>query len=117
MLIVNITLFAISLLILHECMKMFNTNLVEGATGSCELDNDPVYLAKTNAADIKVMKEQVADIKRMRDDMDILKDLVLQNTQGVKQMSDELEKQTSELTGGLEGNVDDIPDPNSFGIE
>lgn len=114
---VNITLFFISLLILFQCLEIFNTELVEGATGSCELDNDPIYLAKTNASDIKVMKEQVADIKRMRDDMEILKGLVLQNTQGVKQMSDELEKQTSELTGGFEGDMDEIPNPDNFGLE
>lgn len=109
MFLVNFTLFAISLLILLYCVSSVRFNLIEGASGSCELDNDPVYLAKTNAADIKVMKEQVGDIKRMRDDMDILKDLVLQNTNGVKKMSDELEKQTSELTGGFDGDVDNIP--------
>jgi hypothetical protein len=109
MLLVNFTLFIISLLILLQCFSFIRLNLIEGASGSCDLDNDPVYLAKTNAADIKVMKEQVGDIKRMRDDMEILKDLVAKNTDGVKKMSDELQNQTSQLTGGFDGDIDSIP--------
>ena len=45
MLLVKLTLFVISLLILLHCFSFIRLNLIEGASGSCDLDNDPVYLA------------------------------------------------------------------------
>lgn len=114
MLIVNITVLIVSLLIIIHIVNLLLGKLKEGMNEEnlkCDskLKNDPIYLSKVNAAEIKVMKEQVGDIKKMRDDMEILKGLVMNNTKGVKKMSDELVKKKTELIGDFEGNEDEIP--------
>jgi len=55
--IINIVLCFFSLLIILSTLDFILPNLKEGATGSSELDNDPTYLAKVNAATIKAMKD------------------------------------------------------------
>jgi hypothetical protein len=82
----------------------------EGATGSCDLDNDPTYLAKVNAANIKAMKDDIGEVKKLKEDIDILTELVGNNSTSIKKMGEALQEKSSELTGGLDPESgDELP--------
>ena len=98
--IINIVLCFFSLLIILSTLDFILPNLKEGATGSSELDNDPTYLAKVNAATIKAMKDDMGESKKMKEDIEILTDLVEKNAKSIQSMGEEMEDNASELTGG-----------------
>ena len=109
--IIAIVMCFFSLLIILSGMDYVFSNLKEGATGSCELDNDPTYLAKVNAATIKAMQDDMAESKKMKEDIQILTELVEKNAKSIQSMGEDLQDKASDLTGGidLEGG-DDIPE-------
>lgn len=106
----NIVLCFFSLLIILSVFNNLFPVLKEGATGSCDLENDPTYLAKVNAANIKAMKDEVGEAKKLREDIDILTELVEKNATSIQSMGEDLQEKSSELTGGFDPESGDIPD-------
>tara|TARA_B110000261_G_C13066283_1_gene350286 strand:- start:1457 stop:1837 length:381 start_codon:yes stop_codon:yes gene_type:complete len=107
---VNVVLCFFSLLIIVSILNYVNPVMKEGATGSCDLDNDPTYLAKVNAANIKAMKDDIGEVKKLKEDIDILTELVGNNSTSIKKMGEALQEKSSELTGGLDPESgDELP--------
>ena len=105
-----IVLCFFSLLIIISVIDYMNPVVKEGATGSCDLDKDPTYLAKVNAAGIKAMKDDIGEVKKMKEDIDILTKLVGNNSKNIKKMGETLQEKSSELTGGLDPDSgDELP--------
>lgn len=98
----NLTLGFFSLLIAISFLSILFPVLKEGATGSCDLEKDPVYLAKLNAAKLKAMEDEFGEAKKLKEDIDILTELVKKNANNIQAMGQELQNKSSELTGGLE---------------
>ena len=104
-----------SFLILVSLHDFINPSFKEGATGTCELDKDPTYLAKVNAANIKAMKDEIGESKKLKEDIKILSEIVEKNAKSIKAMGDEIKGSADELTGGLdlEGG-DELPSINGL---
>lgn len=100
--IVSVVIFFFTFLILLSFLDFINPSFKEGARGSCNLDKDPTYLAKLNAANIKAMKNEIEDSKKLKEDIKILSGIVENNAKSIKSMSDELKSSADELTGGLD---------------
>ncbi len=98
---IDIVLCFFSLLIIFSILDYVWPVTMEGATGSCDLDKDPTYLAKLNAANIKAMKDEVGEAKKLREDITLLTELVQNNSKNIQAMGDELQEKSSELTGGI----------------
>ena len=107
---INIVLCFFSLLIILSMLDYVWPVTKEGATGSCDLDKDPTYLAKLNAANIKAMKDEVGEAKKLREDVTILTEPVKKNAKNIQAMGEELQAKSSELTGGYNAESgDEIP--------
>ena len=107
---INIILCFFSLLIIISILDSVNPVMKEGATGSCNLDKDPTYLAKVNAASIKAMKDDIGEVKKMKEDIEILTKLVGNNSTSIKKMGEALQEKSSELTGGFDPDSgDELP--------
>ncbi len=107
---IDITLIVFSLLIVISIIDYVRPNLKEGATGGCDLNKDPIYLAKVNAADIKGMKDDIGEVKKLKEDIVILTNLVNNNAKSIQAMGDELKSKSDELTGGWEADSgEDLP--------
>ena len=111
MMLINLVLGFFSLLIVLSFLKFVFPNVKEGATGSCDLEKDPTYLAKLNAAKLKAMEEEFGEAKKLKEDIEILTELVKKNANNIQAMGDEIQNKSSELTGGLElDDGDEIPE-------
>lgn len=106
----NIVLCFFSLLIIISVIDYMNPVVKEGATGSCDLEKDPTYLAKVNAASIKVMKGDIGKVKSLKEDIKMLTQLVGNNATSIKKMGESLQEKSSELTGGFDPESgDELP--------
>ena len=63
---INLVLGFFSLLIVLSILKFVFPNVKEGATGSCDLEKDPTYLAKLNAAKLMLALSFQAICERHR---------------------------------------------------
>ncbi len=107
---IDIALIVFSLLIVLSILDYVRPNLKEGATGGCDLSKDPTYLAKVNAADIKGMKDDIGEVKKLKEDIVILTNLVSNNAKSIQKMGDELKAKSDELTGGWNSESgEDLP--------
>lgn len=70
---------------------LYNTKLVEGATGSS--DCDPSFVAGQNSADIATIQSQIQNITQMQSDIDDLKTNVAENTDNVTSLSNTISQQ------------------------
>ena len=84
MMLINLVLGFFSLLIVLSILKIVFPNVKEGATGSCDLEKDPTYLAKLNAAKLKAMEEEFGEAKKLKEDIEILTELVKKNANNRK---------------------------------
>lgn len=102
-------------LIILSLHNFINPSFKEGATGKYELDKDPTYLAKVNAANIKAMKDEIGESKKLKEDIKILSEIVKNNAKSIKAMGDEIKGSSDKLTGGLdlEGG-DELPSINGL---
>ena len=63
------------------------------------LENDPLYLAKTNAANISYLKDKVDDLIKLKQQIDDINSRVNYNEIGIKNISNQLITSSQELTG------------------
>lgn len=85
---IYIMILLLSGLILYN-IKCSNT-VVEGATGEYVdpgLDEDPLYLAKTNAANIAYLKGQIDTITKMKTDLDSMNEQVESNSTAIQSLN------------------------------
>jgi len=66
------------------------TNIIEGAVGSYQeqnLDDDPVYIAKINAANIAYLKEQIDTVSDLKREINEMKEQVDSNSYAVQSLN------------------------------
>jgi anaerobic C4-dicarboxylate transporter len=99
---INVTLVFFSLLIAISFFNILFPVLKEGATGSCDLEKDPIYLAKLNAAKLKAMEDEFGEAKKLKEDIKILTNLVENNAKNIQAMGEQLQDKSSELINNFE---------------
>lgn len=100
---IYIMIILLSSLILYNINKRCFGTVIEGATGEYEdpdLNEDPLYLAKINAANIAYLKGQLDTITDMKTDLDAMNEQVESNSTAIQSLNTSIQN-----TG-----TDSIPD-------
>jgi len=106
----NVIIILFVLLIVCHLYKVLNpVSIIEGATSytgtytNPNLDNDPTYLARINAANITYLKEQIDSIGNLRQQIVDVSGVVHTNSDNIKefgkQMSNNLNMMKHQITG------------------
>lgn len=92
------TILIYIMIIVLFCFILFNikcsNTVMEGATGEYEdpgLDEDPLYLAKTNAANIAYLKGQLDTITDMKTDLDAMNEQVESNSTAIQSLNSSIQ--------------------------
>ena len=72
------------------------------------LDKDPLYLAKTNAANITYLKDKVDDLIKLKQQIDDINSRVNYNETGIKNISNQLITSSQQLTGVDPNSTDSL---------
>lgn len=107
-----ISVFIIGLII-NQIINCFSENIIEGAVGkretisddgkeyyNPELNNDPVYLGKLNAANIAYLKNQIDRISDLSAKIDTMDKQVQSNSYTINQLNTNL-ADTKKNTSGI----------------
>ena len=110
-----ITIFFI-LLLLFSLLKYFTkSSIIEGATGSYqEYSDDPLILAKKNAANIEVLKQKVDEISGISDQVKINTDTIDKNTKTIKSLLASMSPSSNAASQKNQALVD--KDPKTFNM-
>jgi len=115
------------LILRHSLNHLFKNKIVEGATGHINtayidpnLSKDPLYLAKTNAANISYLKGQLERINNLSLDINDMKKDVTTNTKTLTSLSQKLvdqgnSKALDNKTANNLANSGNIEPPGSRG--
>jgi hypothetical protein len=106
-----------------------STSYVEGATTMAEeankatsspqytntgLDNDPLYLAKTNAANIAYLKSKVDELLALKQQVSDLSGVVQQNSTGITNISQQLSNTANQIVGRDPNSTEPLPTPTGL---
>jgi len=82
-----ITMFFTLLILFSFIKNLTKQSLIEGATGTYQpYSDDPLILAKKNAANIEVLKQQVDEISGISSQVKINTDTIEKNTKTIKSL-------------------------------
>jgi len=73
------------------------------------LGNDPLFLAKTNAANIAYMKSKVDELLHLKEKVADIDNTVKQNTNGITNISQQLSSTADQLVGRDPNSSEPIP--------
>jgi hypothetical protein len=73
------------------------------------LNDNPLYLATINAANINYLKEQVDELSKLKQQVTALEPKVAQNTAGIAAMGDQFAQSAQQLTGRDPNSKEPIP--------
>ena len=73
------------------------------------LGNDPLFLAKTNAANIAYMKSKVDELLHLKEKVADIDNMVKQNTDGITNISQQLSSTANQLVGRDPNSTEPIP--------
>uniref|UniRef100_A0A6C0II37 Uncharacterized protein n=1 Tax=viral metagenome TaxID=1070528 RepID=A0A6C0II37_9ZZZZ len=73
------------------------------------LNDNPLYLATLNAANINYLKEQVDELNQLKQQVTALEPKVAQNTAGIAAMGDQFTQSAQQLTGRDPNSKEPIP--------
>jgi predicted nucleic acid-binding Zn-ribbon protein len=73
------------------------------------LGNDPLFLAKTNAANIAYMKSKVDELIQLKEKVADIDNTVKQNTDGITNISQQLSSTADQLVGRDPNSTEPIP--------
>lgn len=73
------------------------------------LGNDPLFLAKTNAANIAYMKSKVDELIQLKEKVADIDNTVKQNTNGITNISQQLSSTADQLVGRDPNSSEPIP--------
>jgi len=73
------------------------------------LGNDPLFLAKTNAANIAYMKSKVDELIQLKEKVADIDNTVKQNTVGITNISQQLSSTADQLVGRDPNSTEPIP--------
>lgn len=73
------------------------------------LGNDPLFLAKTNAANIAYMKSKVDELLHLKEKVADIDNIVKQNTDGITNISQQLSSTADQLVGRDPNSTEPIP--------
>jgi len=73
------------------------------------LGNDPLFLAKTNAANIAYMKSKVDELLHLKEKVADIDNTVKQNTDGITNISQQLSNSANQLVGRDPNSTEPIP--------
>lgn len=73
------------------------------------LGNDPLFLAKTNAANIAYMKSKVDELLHLKEKVADIDNTVKQNTDGITNISQQLSSTADQLVGRDPNSTEPIP--------
>lgn len=73
------------------------------------LGNDPLFLAKTNAANIAYMKSKVDELLNLKEKVADIDNTVKQNTDGITNISQQLSNSANQLVGRDPNSTEPIP--------
>lgn len=106
-----ITIFFI-LLLLFSLLKYFTkSTIIEGATGSYEeYSDDPLILAKKNAANIDVLKKQIDDMSETAKQTETNTTNIDKNTQSISSLLSSMSPSSEEDSQENQAVMDDDPD-------
>ena len=96
----------------------FKEDVVEGLEDKrtyteVSLQQDPLYLAKVNSANISYLKEQVDKLNELKQQVKVLQSQVESNVTATNDIGVQLKTTSKELTGGA-GDPDNLPSLNSL---
>jgi hypothetical protein len=96
----------------------FKEDVVEGLESNrtyteVSLQQDPLYLAKVNAANITYLKEQVDKLSGLKQEVNQLNSQVESNASASSDIAIQLKNTSKELTAGA-GDPDNLPSSNSL---
>lgn len=106
-----ITIF-FTLLLLFSLIKYFTkSTIIEGATGSYEeYSDDPLILAKKNAANIDVLKKQIDDMSETAKQTETNTTNIDKNTQSISSLLSSMSPSSEEDSQENQAVMDDDPD-------
>lgn len=106
-----ITIF-FTLLLLFSVIKYFTkSTIIEGATGSYEeYSDDPLILAKKNAANIDVLKKQIDDMSETAKQTETNTTNIDKNTQSISSLLSSMSPSSEEDSQENQAVMDDDPD-------
>lgn len=78
------------------------------------LDNDPLYLAKTNAANIAYLKSKVDELLALKQQVSDLSGIVEQNSTGITNISQQLSNTANQIVGRDPNSTEPLPTPTGL---
>jgi hypothetical protein len=78
------------------------------------LDNDPLYLAKTNAANIAYLKSKVDELLALKQQVSDLSGVVQQNSTGITNISQQLSNTAYQMVGRDPNSTEPLPTPTGL---
>jgi len=131
MIITKLFVILLTILIILHIVKKFNdrykkSRYLEGVTTMTDMDNsnsenntlkytdtglgnDPLFLAKTNAANIAYMKSKVDELLHLKEKVADIDNTVKQNTDGITNISQQLSNSANQLVGRDPNSTEPIP--------
>ena len=127
MVITKLFIVLLTILIILQIVKHFKNRYkkdryLEGATtmnGSIDqqtlkytdtgLGSDPLYLAKTNAANITYIKSKVDELLQLKQKVNDLDDVVKQNSTGITNISQQMMNSANQLVGRDPNSTEPLP--------
>ena len=108
----NIITIFFTLLLLFSLIKYFTkSTIIEGATGSYEeYSDDPLILAKKNAANIDVLKKQIDDMSETAKQTETNTTNIDKNTQSISSLLSSMSPSSEEDSQENQAVMDDDPD-------
>ena len=101
-----IVIFCLISLIITSIYKTLIPKISENMTGNMEttykdpeLSNDPVYLAKLNAANIAYLKEQIDGISQIKSDFEKIHEQVESNSMNIQGLNQAIESTKDSIPG------------------
>jgi pectate lyase len=93
---------------MSDTNKIYSENNILKYTDT-GLGNDPLFLAKTNAANIAYMKSKVDELMQLKEKVIDIDNTVKQNTDGIAKISQQLSNSASQLVGRDPSSTEPIP--------
>ena len=103
MILIRIILLIFVLLILSHVFKsLFKVKIIEGAAKYTDpgLQNDPLYIATTNAANITYLKSQIDNIQSLKAQIYDMSGQVQMNASAIIGLNQAMSQASTDVTGG-----------------
>lgn len=111
----SITIFFTLLIAFSFIRNLTKQSIIEGATGTYQpYAEDPLILAKKNAANIEVLKQKVDEISGISDRVKINTDTIDKNTKTIKSLLSSMSPSSNAASQKNQALVD--KDPKTFNM-